>query len=606
MTARALELLAPAKDLETGRTAIDCGADAVYIGARAFGARASAGNSTADIAALAEYAHRFGARVYVTLNTIVEESELEQARTLAMELVEAGVDAFIVQDMAYTRMGIPIALHASTQCDIRTPRKAKLLAAAGFTQLVLPREFTPREIREVAEVAGVPVEVFIHGARCVSYSGDCQMGYAATGRSANRGMCPQMCRLPFDLTDAAGHPLGPRRHYLSLSDLKTADLGALADAGASSFKIEGRLKDRRYVANVVAWYSARLDEVVAASGGRYVRSSHGKSEPGFTPDIEKGFFRRPNGGGTQACLASPNDTGVEVGRVAAANASRARSFKIKGHAALVNGDGLGYFEPSTGQFLGFRLNRAEGAECYPAQPLSGLKPGIALYRTYDKQFTDALDAARPRRTLLVDFALEPAECGFTLSASAENGVEAKVEVTGAFETAVKPQQSARRNLLAKLGNTDYRLGDIDDRLGDVFVPASLLAEKRREVLQSLSAAVQAGHKALAPGRCTLAADAYAGEAPLSYHDNVANSLAEKFYTDHGATVAQKAAECGDPDKCTGHQVMTTKYCLRRELGACLRTADADKYPRPLFLRNESGTYRLDFDCSRCGMNIIKI
>lgn len=604
MTApRTLELLAPARDLETGRTAIDCGADAVYIGARALGARASAGNSTADIAELVRYAHRFGARVYVTMNTIVTEAELEQARALALEMAEAGVDALIVQDMAYTQMDLPIALHASTQCDIRTPQKAAWLGRAGFTQLVLPREFTIEEIRRAAESAMVPVEVFIHGARCVSYSGDCQMGFAATGRSANRGMCPQMCRLPFDLVDASGRALGPRRHYLSLSDLRTFDLTVLADAGVTSFKIEGRLKDRRYVANAVAWYSAELDRLVENSGGRYVRASFGKSVPGFVPDIEKGFFRRPNGGGRDACLASPNDTGLEVGRVVT-SPSRARSFKIKG-SALANGDGLGFFDPATGEFRGFRLNRAEGAECFPAQSAPTLIVGTTLYRTFDKDFTDALDAARPTRTVRVDFCLTPTERGFTLSARAENGCEAQITVEGDFPQARKDPAEGRRTVLCKLGGTMFRPGEVCDTLGRLFVPASVLADMRRKVLETLETSILTSHRVHIPGEDTLAKDAFADMPPLSYHDNVANSLARSFYTSHGAAVGEQAVECGRPDDCRGRRVMSTRYCIRRELGACLRTPDGRKLPSPLFLRNDSGTYRLDFDCGRCGMNIIK-
>lgn len=603
-TARTLELLAPAKDLETGRIAIDCGADAVYIGARAFGARASAGNSTGDIAALADYAHRFGARVYVTMNTIIEESELSQARQLALDLADAGVDALIVQDMAYTQMNLPIPLHASTQCDIRTSAKATWLAKAGFTQLVLPREFTVDEIREVVRTAGAPVEVFIHGARCVSYSGDCQMGFAATGRSANRGMCPQMCRLPFDLIDGDGRPLGPRRYYLSLSDLRTPSLEALVDAGVSSFKIEGRLKDWRYVANAVAWYSAELNRIVEQGGGRYVRASFGQACPGFVPDIDKGFFRRPNGGGQQACLASPNDTGIAIGRVTELS-TRARSFKIAG-SRLANGDGIGYFDAQANEFRGFRLNRVEAENCYPAQPVSGIRPGTTLYRTFDKQFADTLESARPKRTVKVDFRLTKTDTGFCLMAESENGEIAEVLVNDNSDKALKDQTEQRKTILSKLGNTIFRLGSITDELGMMFVPASVLAENRRRVLGLLEQKIILAYKRPEPGVCILRDDEFSSGSALTYHDNIANSLSRKFYTSHGATISEGAVECGAPSQCDGRRVMATKYCIRRELGACLKTAGAKKFPCDMYLRNESGTYRLDFDCKRCGMDIIKL
>ncbi len=600
-----LELLAPARDAATGRIAVDCGADAVYIGPEAFGARAAAGNSTADIGSLVDYAHGFGVRVYATTNTILLDSELEAARRQALDLYNVGVDALIVQDMAYLEMNLPIALHASTQCDIRTPQKAAWLAQAGFRRLVLPREFTPAQIGAAAAAAGVPVEVFIHGARCVSYSGDCQMGFAATGRSANRGVCPQMCRLPYELVDGGGVTVAPRRHYLSLSDLNTPDIGVLAAAGASSFKIEGRLKDRRYVANTVAWYSRQLDKLIDNSGGRYCRSSFGKSVAGFTPDISKGFFRRPNGGGLEACLASPNDTGSAVGRVTASFSPRSRSFKVSG-AVLANGDGLGFFDDG-GSFHGFRLNRADGNECFPAAPLPQLKKSMPLFRNFDKAFSDAIDAATTRRTVRVDFRLDAADGGFCLSATAENGISAVTNCAAELSTArLGMQTEQRRNTLARLGDTHFSLGDISDNLGDLFVPASLLAAARRDVLQQLDKAVQSHHIRETPGKCLLPDNAFTNSGSLSYHDNIANAAAEHFYRRHGATSVSPALECGSPADTAGKRVMATRYCIRRELGACLRRPAGRKLPSPLFLRNEYGTWRIDFDCKRCGMDIVKV
>lgn len=604
MSKIALELLAAAKNYEIGCTAIACGADAVYIGAPAFGARAAASNSIDDIARLCNYAHLFGARVYVTMNTILFDNEVEEAKRMATKLWKVGVDALIVQDMAYLEMQLPITLHASTQCDIRTPQKAAWLAKAGFTRLVLPREFTVAQIAEASSSSGLPVEVFIHGARCVSYSGDCQMGFAATGRSANRGTCPQMCRLPFDLVDSEGNELGPRRHYLSLSDLRTTDLIALAEAGAVSFKIEGRLKDRRYIANVTAWYSEMLDKAIAASGGKYCRASSGRVNPGFAADIEKGFFRRSNGGGKSACLSSPNDTGVPIGKVTAPYSPKTRKFGIS-KAVLANGDGLGFFDVD-GNFHGFRLNRADGPDCYPAQTPGELLPGTIVYRNSDKVFNDSIDSAKPERRLKVDFALSFENGKVVVEAKAETGATAKASVDCEDVPARTPQTEQRHRILGKLGDSFYYLGTVDDRLGNLFVPAAALTDVRRRAIEELSAAILATHRRDLPGQNNLSEDAFASMPPLNYHDNVANRIAEHFYISHGATIASKALECGRSSDADGKRVMATRYCIRRELGACLQTTNAQKLPTPLFIRNESGTYRLDFDCERCGMNIIKV
>ncbi|MDE6120764.1 MAG: U32 family peptidase, partial [Muribaculaceae bacterium] len=362
--------------------------DAVYIGAPAFGARAAATNSVDDIRELCAYAHRYGCRVYVTMNTILYDNELEEARALVYSLHAAGVDALIVQDMAYLEMDLPpIALHASTQCDIRTPEKASWLAQAGFSQLVLPREFSLEQIRVARAAAGVPVEVFVHGALCVSYSGDCQAGEAAMHRSANRGRCPQMCRLPYDLTDRHGRQVAPKAHYLSLRDLNQShNLKELAEAGASSFKIEGRLKDERYVANVVAAYSRILDQIVASEPDRYRRASYGRSDCGFTPDLDRTFNRgytsyfllKPSGSQRMASVETPKWAGRPVGTVMTAYDPRRGCFKARLDEDLANGDGLGFFDSSR-RFVGFRLNRADGEMLYPASAVAGLKPGTVIY-----------------------------------------------------------------------------------------------------------------------------------------------------------------------------------------------------------------------------------
>lgn len=591
------------------------GADAVYIGAPAFGARAAATNSVESIRSLAQLAHRYRARVYVTMNTILYDNELDEASRLVKQLYGAGVDALIVQDMAYLGLDLPpIALHASTQCDIRTPDKAAWLAEAGFSQLVLPREYSLAEIKAVADTVDVPVEVFVHGALCVSYSGDCQAGFAAMGRSANRGVCPQMCRLPYELVDADGNAVAPPKHYLSLRDLnRVNDLEALAEAGAASFKIEGRLKDARYVANVTAAYSRALDRIVERSGGKYRRSSAGTSTYGFTPDLDRTFNRGYTSyflKGTPGKMAStdtPKWAGIPVGTISGELDKRRRSFRARLSAQLSNGDGLGFFN-AAGTFVGFRLNRVEGNELWPASAPEGLTTGTTLYRNNDKAFFDLLERpdAGCYRKIRVDFTLRPVDNErIAISADDERGCSVCLVADSVYAAAKTPQEAHRRNIMAKLGDTDYTLGNVDDRLSERFIPASALTAARRDVLALLDKAAADTYAYDRRKACTLADDAFAGAKALDYHDNVANRLARRFYTDHGASIAEMAIETA-PKKEDELVVMTTKYCLRRELGACLKEKNGTKLPRPLFLKNDSGLYRLDFDCARCGMSVVRL
>ncbi len=591
------------------------GADAVYIGAPAFGARAAAANSVDSIRSLAELAHRYRARVYVTMNTILYDNELDEASRLVKQLYGAGVDALIVQDMAYLGLDLPpIALHASTQCDIRTPDKAAWLAKAGFSQLVLPREYSLAEIKAVADTVDVPVEVFVHGALCVSYSGDCQAGFAAMGRSANRGVCPQMCRLPYELVDADGNAVAPPKHYLSLRDLnRVNDLEALAEAGAASFKIEGRLKDARYVANVTAAYSRALDRIVERSGGKYRRSSAGTSTYGFTPDLDRTFNRGYTSyflKGTPGKMAStdtPKWAGIPVGTISGELDKRRRSFRARLSAQLSNGDGLGFFN-AAGTFVGFRLNRVEGNELWPASAPEGLTTGTTLYRNNDKAFFDLLERpdAGCYRKIRVDFTLRPVDNErIAISADDERGCSVCLVADSVYAAAKTPQEAHRRNIMAKLGDTDYTLGNVDDRLSERFIPASALTAARRDVLALLDKAAADTYAYDRRKACTLADDAFAGAKALDYHDNVANRLARRFYTGHGASIAEMAIETA-PKKEDELVVMTTKYCLRRELGACLKEKNGTKLPRPLFLKNDSGLYRLDFDCARCGMSVVRL
>ncbi|MEZ3562791.1 MAG: U32 family peptidase [Duncaniella sp.] len=605
---RYLELLAPARNADTAISAILAGADAVYMGASSHGARKDAANSIDDIRRVTDFAHQFNAKVYATVNTIIYDRELRDVERLITDLYHAGTDALIVQDMGILRMDIPpVELHASTQCDIRSVEKARFLAEVGFTRLVLPRELSLREIEEIhSAVPDTELEAFIHGALCVSYSGDCRASFMTGGRSANRGECAQICRLPYTLTDSRGRKFMEDKHLLSLRDLNRSDsLGAMADAGVCSFKIEGRLKEEGYVKNTVAWYSRILDRVVGESGGNYRRLSAGRSNAGFNPSPEKSFNRGfttyfLSGHAPVKGIASfdtPKATGTPVGKV---KRCEGKVIIAELSAQLANGDGLGYFD-GEGRFQGFRLNRAEGQRLYPASPRT-IAPGTVLYRNRDKEWDDAIASARTTRTISVDMVLRTVgsdrlaleltdECGTSVTATA---------TVGQLQQALTPQEAPRRQLLGKLGGTIYRVGKIIDLAGGVFIPASALAGLRREAVALLDKARVMTHRFGL--RRPENPDAVCQSASLSYRDNVANHLAEEFYRSHGVTEIVPAVEVESPDDET--LVMTTRYCLRREAGKCLLTPQGRQWPdTPLYLRSGNISLRVEFDCRRCGMRI---
>lgn len=609
---RKLELLAPAKDCEIAREAIIHGADAVYIGADAFGARAAATNSTADIARLVDFAHAYNARIYVTLNTLIYDSELAKAERLIRDIYRAGADALIVQDMSVLRMDIPpIALHASTQCDTRTPAKARFLEDCGFSQIVLARELSFGEIKQISQATTVPLEAFVHGALCVSYSGDCQASLLSTGRSANRGECAQMCRLNYRLTDSEGNPLAADAHYLSLRDMNRLDrLGDLADAGVSSFKIEGRLKDSAYVRNVVAAYSLALDKLIAASDGAYVRASSGEVSLSLQPDVERSFNRRftnyfldgrPTNGQKMSSLDSPKWIGNKVATVIRANGNR---IEVNAIEKLSNGDGLGYFG-ADGKFKGFRLNRVEGRTIHTLSPL-GIAPGTVLYRNRDKRLDDQMTSPTAERRIRLDAMLRRVDSRrVALQLTDENGLRAEATAEIDFQRARTPQSDNRRRTLAKLGDTIFKLRKFDDLTGDMdFIAASQLADLRRSAVALLIDTRKAAYSFdyRRPEQSDI--EPFKAEA-LDYHDNVANRLSEEFFRSHGIAVAQRALEASNPRQDKDFRVMKTRYCLRRELGACLRSPSARKLPTPLFLHSADITFRLDFDCSNCEMHVIR-
>ena len=454
-----IELLAPAKNLQCGIAAIDHGADAVYIGASRFGARVAAGNSVADIAQLCRYAHPFGAKVYVTVNTIIYDDELDDTRQLLEELEKAGADAILVQDSSLFTLHSSLALHASTQTDNRTPEKVAWLRSLGFRRVVLARELSVDEIREIhRQVPDVELEVFVHGALCVSYSGQCYASQYCFGRSANRGACAQFCRLPFDLVDSSGQVIEQGRHLLSLKDLCLIDhLEELMEAGAVSFKIEGRLKDVAYVKNVTAAYSQRLDQLCRRHPNRYKRASHGSVGYSFKPNLQKTFNR----GFTQYFLKgrqpdifspdTPKAIGEYVGRV---KELRGASLTVAGTAVFANGDGLCFLN-SRRELEGFRINKAENNRLFPYKMPTGLTPGTALYRNNDMAFERLMAGNTAQRKAEITMTLSETPTGFRLQSG-----HVAVEMVTEKQMAQKPQTDNIVRQLTKLGNTPFTCSEV--------------------------------------------------------------------------------------------------------------------------------------------------
>lgn len=601
---RELELLAPAANVEVAREAILHGADAVYIGASSHGARKSAANSVEDIRSLVAFAHRYRSRVYVTVNTLVYESELQSVCDLVWQLWHAGVDALIVQDMALLRMKLPpIALHASTQCDTRTPGKARFLQDVGFSQIVLARELTLEEIRAITSEVSVPVECFIHGALCVSYSGRCHASQSSCGRSANRGECAQICRLPYTLTDASGKILARNRHLLSLKDFNLSDrMADLVEAGVSSFKIEGRLKDAAYVKNVTAAYRRILDDIIAANPGKYRRSSAGRSEISFSPVLAKSFNR----GFTHYFLDERRPKGISSPLTPK---SMGQPVRI---ADLNNGDGVSYFNEK-GEYVGVNINKVENGRIFAAGGVK-IPKGTELHRTFDREWQNLLSRPTAKRVIAVDMTIDSSG----LSAIDERGCSVRVPLDVVTDVARRPMDP--RPVLSKLGNTIYYLRQLDNNLPEtLFIPASGLTQLRNRLIEALDIAAEATY--VFDRRRPESPDACYPVSSLDYQDNVANSLADAFYRSHGVKeiapametegilygAAGKAGEVSDKNdkkevKKGLRSVMTTRHCILREMGLCRK--EGHRLNEPLTLSSGNRSFRLSFDCERCEMHLL--
>lgn len=631
-----IELLAPAKNLECGIAAIDHGADAVYIGAAKFGARQSAGNTVEDIATLCNYAHQFGAKVHVTVNTIIYNDEMDDMLQLICELEKVHVDALLIQDMGLLKacketLKTKIALHASTQCDSRTAEKVAWLASLGFERVVLARELSVKEISAIHKaVPQVELEAFVHGALCVSYSGICYASQHCFGRSANRGACSQFCRMAFDLKDSDGKIIEKQRYLLSLKDMCQIDnLEELIQSGACAFKIEGRLKDINYVKNAVSAYNKRLNEIVRKYPNQFKRASLGKVEYSFTPDLNKTFNRGYTNyfvQGRQPNIFSPNTPkalGEFVGKV---KELRRDSFNVASTASFANGDGLCFINSETKALEGFRVNRAVGNRLFPYKMPNGLQPGMGLYRNQDQAFEKELSGNSAKRLIPITMVFGLTENGYSLEIKLvdelETKLSAKATINFEHQAAQKPQRENIIKQLSKLGNTICNCENVEivDEADQYFIPSSILAELRRDAIEQFASL----DLAKAIGKHNLSTENNESDkvnsANFSYINpknyerypylyNIANKEACSFYVQQGMEKPQAAFECTDVEdlkkKQTEALVMQCRHCIRYSLGYCV--VNGGKKPtwkEPLFLElGDRKRFRLEFDCRHCQMNI---
>jgi collagenase-like PrtC family protease len=603
---RKIELLAPAKNLECGIAAVDHGADAVYIGAAQFSARSAAGNSIDDIRALVDYAHRFRVKVYVAINTILTDEQLPHAEQLIHEVYNAGADAIIIQDMGILKLNLPpIAIHASTQTDNRTLEKVQFLEASGFSRVVLARELSLNQIAEIASNSSVELEVFVHGALCVSFSGQCYISQAMSGRSSNRGECAQYCRLPYELFDGGGNRIKRTAHWLSLKDLDLSDsLQELLEAGVTSLKIEGRLKDLTYVKNITSHYRQLLDQLFATSGAKYRPASSGTTRILFEPDPEKSFRRSATDyflHGRHAGIFQP-ETPKSLGEPIGAVLSVGRNFlSIDTTKKLHNADGLCFIDDK-GELQGFLVNTVEtGGRVYPNQ-MPAINPGVFLFRNQDHQFGKLLKGKTAQRKIAVDMVLSETSQGVSLQLTDEDQQMVSVSFDADKQEAQRTEgyMDKLEQQLAKLGTSCYEARSIKTELEKHwFFSASVINEWRRTAVEALDqkrAECYVREKSAARCQVDFPVD------HLNYRGNVTNHMAEAFYKERGVTEVlpgfEVKAEKGVP-------LMFTKHCIRYELGWCPRLGQTMPVTEPLLLKHANHSFRLEFDCKQCEMRVYK-
>jgi collagenase-like PrtC family protease len=623
-----IELLAPARTVEIGIEAINHGADAVYIGGPSFGARSNASNEVADIARLVQHAHRYGAKIFTTMNTILRDDELEPARKQIWELYDAGVDALIVQDMGVLELDLPpIQLHASTQTDIRTVEKAKFLQDVGFSQIVLARELTLKQIQDISANTHCAIEFFIHGALCVAYSGQCFISHAHTGRSANRGDCSQACRLPYNVMDGTGQVVAFEQHVLSMKDNdQSANLNALIDAGVSSFKIEGRYKDMGYVKNITAHYRMLLDEILEARP-ELQRASSGECTFYFQPDPDRNFNRGStdyfvNGRKEDiGAFESPKFLGLPLGEVAKVGD---KWFDIalndeQQPSGMNNGDGINYLT-LTKDIVGLKVNVAEPVgkssrlwRVYPneaIESLKDLKPGVAVNRNGDRAWENQLAKKSAERRIAVWMQLSDTPDGLLLTVTDENGHVGTGQTScgkQAPQDLAKSEASLRDNL-GKLGATIFQAQDLSINTAQPwFVPASVINHLRRDAIQALEDARASAYVRPQPAPAVEPPVPYP-EDSLSYLANVFNHKARDFYARHGVKVIEPAYE--SHEELGEVSLMITKHCVRFSLSLCPKQAkgvtgvQGTVKAEPLQLINGKEKLTLRFDCKPCEMHVV--
>ncbi|MBB4800118.1 putative protease [Flavobacterium nitrogenifigens] len=605
-----IEILAPARDLIGGIAAINSGADAVYIGAPQFGARSNANNSIEDVAELVKYAHLFNAQVFVVMNTILYDNELETCRAMIWELYDIGVDALIIQDMAIMEMDLPpIVLHASTQANNRDADKIKFLKDAGIKRVVLARELNLHQIKTIYDHADVELEFFVTGALCVSFSGNCYMSVANGERSANRGSCAQNCRLPYNLIDGNGDTLIRNSHLLSIKDLDISDqIPNLIEAGIVSFKIEGRLKDVAYVKNNVSYLRQKLDSYLEGPGSdKYTKASSGKCTYTFDSALNRTFNRgytdyfvneRHSSIGS---WESPKSKGQYIGKLIRTVGG---AYEIENGELLNNGDGLCFINENN-EADGIYVNKAENGKVYP-NVLKEVKDGTFIYRNNDAAFIKIVEredsAVRKLSTTLL---LTETETGFQLIATDEDGNVSTVNLEHPKEQ-TKTGESIEENIktqLAKTGFTPYTADEINIMFSqNWFLPISKINEMRRTVYDQLTE-IRLANYVREEHQLVKTSHPYP-ETKLDFMYNVSNKTARKFYERHGVTEIEKAFELQwDPGK---SRVMTTKYCIKYELKKCpIHQKDivGVKVKEPLVLKQGELEYKLKFNCKPCEMEI---
>jgi putative protease len=594
-----IELLSPAKNAECGIAAVNHGADAVYIAGLRFGAREAAGNTMQEIAELCRYAHRYSAKVYLTLNTILYENELEEARRLAFEAWNAGCNALIVQDMAFAEMDLPpLPLFASTQADNCSKEKIKFLQDVGFKRIILARELSLKEIAEIRNETSVELEAFVHGSLCVACSGRCYMSQIIAGRSANRGVCAQPCRLPYDLCDDKGRQIAENKYLLSLKDLNLSDhLEKLLEAGVSSFKIEGRLKDLSYVKNITALYRRRLDAILSGSS-KYAKASAGEVKFNFDPDPERSFsrgfskyfaFGRSKGMSAQ----SSKSQGKYAGTVVSCNKL---SFVLDKNV-LENGDGICFFDAEA-RLSGTRVNRVENGCVFPLS-MSGISVGLKIFCNSDRLFDKKLAGESAVRKIKTQInMLINTDKNVALRAVDETGIQVELLFENRGERSKSPEKNEQniKNLLSKTGNSIF-VFEIDKVAGEYFFPTSEINGWRRTLISKLEEArkqspERAGCK-ITPNEIPYISDS------VDFTANVSNSLSESFYRRHGVKQIEYAAECGTKI----NTLMFNKYCIKYELGLCPSKQNA-KPSGELFLQHGNKKFKLLFDCKNCCATIV--